>query len=278
MREEPCQFGPANALFGVITQPEAAADNKKGVLLITAGLLHRSGPYRLYVHLARKLALQGYTTLRFDLGGIGDSDIVSQCGNAVERSVTDIQAAIDYLETSCSVSQHVVIGLCSGADDAFRAATADTRISGCILIDGMGYRTAGYYARHFLLHYPRRLISPHKWKNLTRRYLWNRQSVADGDVDYREFPSREKTRRNLETLVAHHCRLGFIYTGGVSDYYNYENQFKTVFPAAVASSCVDVVYFPRMDHMAILQTDRSRLLETIVQWMNTMDCDSVNKI
>ena len=276
MREEPCQFGPANALFGVITQPETTTDNKKGVLLITAGLLHRTGPYRLYVHLARKLALQGYSTLRFDLGGIGDSDNVSQCGNTVERSVKDIRAAIDFLETTCSVKQHVVIGLCSGADDAFRAATADTRINGCILIDGMGYRTAGYYARHFLLHYPRRLVSPNKWKNLTRRYLRNRQSVADGDVDYREFPHRENTRRNLETLVARHCQLGFIYTGGVSDYYNHESQFKTVFPAAMASPCVDVVYFPRMDHMAILQTDRKRLLETIMQWMNTMNCDSVN--
>ncbi len=42
-------------------------------VLVNAGMVAKSGPWRLYVEVARRLAHAGVATLRFDLGGIGDS-------------------------------------------------------------------------------------------------------------------------------------------------------------------------------------------------------------
>ena len=44
------------------------------VVLLNAGIIHRIGPNRLYVQLARRLASRGHAVLRFDLAGIGDSE------------------------------------------------------------------------------------------------------------------------------------------------------------------------------------------------------------
>ena len=69
-------FFPAegNNLFGVLTEPEGPG-NGVGVLLIQGGdtvnvSLHRN---RLAVRLARNLAADGYTCLRFDFHGLGES-------------------------------------------------------------------------------------------------------------------------------------------------------------------------------------------------------------
>jgi hypothetical protein len=42
-------------------------------VLLNAGAVHRQGPFRLYVHLARRLAALGFSCVRFDQPGIGDS-------------------------------------------------------------------------------------------------------------------------------------------------------------------------------------------------------------
>lgn len=72
MREETCVFGSANPLVGIITHPEIDV-GLPTVILLNAGLIHRIGPNRVYVRLARHLAGLGFQVLRFDLSGIGDS-------------------------------------------------------------------------------------------------------------------------------------------------------------------------------------------------------------
>ena len=43
------------------------------VVLLNAGIVHRVGPNRMHVLLARALAAAGIPSLRFDMSGIGDS-------------------------------------------------------------------------------------------------------------------------------------------------------------------------------------------------------------
>ena len=65
------RFGPDEQLVGILTHPEAASST--AVTILNAGVLHRIGPHRLHVLLARRLAELGFHALRLDLGGIGDS-------------------------------------------------------------------------------------------------------------------------------------------------------------------------------------------------------------
>ena len=95
VREDIVQF--AGRLSGIVTLREdlAVEDHSKGthagtrpaLILVSAGLLSKAGPYRLYATLARKLAKEGFLVLRFDLGGIGDSQ--SAPGSAPLRVRTE---------------------------------------------------------------------------------------------------------------------------------------------------------------------------------------------
>src|SRR5689334_7177370 len=74
--EEPLHFGEDGRLFGILTMPTAQAHSMGDVpvfVFLSAGLLHRVGPARLHVRLARELARMGFSSFRVDLAGIGDS-------------------------------------------------------------------------------------------------------------------------------------------------------------------------------------------------------------
>ena len=62
--------------FGLVSLPPGGRSSV-AVVLLNAGLIHRSGPFRLYTRLARKLAKSGYIVLRFDLPGIGDAPMTT---------------------------------------------------------------------------------------------------------------------------------------------------------------------------------------------------------
>ena len=76
MRERALTFGPAN-LVGILTQPDpdVAVPDAPAVVILNSGILHRAGASRMYVQVARTLAEEGMTSLRFDFSGIGDSEV-----------------------------------------------------------------------------------------------------------------------------------------------------------------------------------------------------------
>jgi predicted esterase len=64
LTEEPMQFGEGGRLLGILTRPSAPHPNIKAMpvfVFLSAGLLHRVGPYRLYVRLTRELARMGFS-------------------------------------------------------------------------------------------------------------------------------------------------------------------------------------------------------------------------
>jgi hypothetical protein len=76
LTEEPLQFGEGGRLFGILTLPSMPPRNAQELpvfVFLSAGLLHRVGPYRLHVRLVRALAQMGFSSLRVDLAGTGDS-------------------------------------------------------------------------------------------------------------------------------------------------------------------------------------------------------------
>ena len=255
---------------------EANDADRPAVIMINAGLLHHIGPQRVYTQLARQLNAQGFNSLRFDLSNIGDS-LSGQEHDIDAQTRHDIRSAMDFLERRYQSRRFIVLGICSGADDAFAIAVNDPRIVGAYIIDGHGYRTRRYYLNHFVLHYGRRLLSAQKWQLILRRLRQRGSTDAAGEAGT---PSSEladgirpglpyaRVADEMAALLQRDCQLRFVYTGGVSDYYNYHGQFEDSFPQFRDNAHVDAVWFPDSDHLFMLQAHRDALIADTVAWLN----------
>jgi alpha-beta hydrolase superfamily lysophospholipase len=182
MREEAVVFGHASALVGIITEPPAAprSQDYPAVLLLNAGLLHRVGPNRLYVKLARSLAALGCVVLRFDLSGFGDSPVRDDTLPVEQRVVRETQEAMDYLRATRGIERFVLMGICSGAAIALKTACGDARVVGVVLINTPGqlYATPEEVHRALARHYWRLAVS-----SSFRAKNWRK--VIRGNFDYR---------------------------------------------------------------------------------------------
>jgi pimeloyl-ACP methyl ester carboxylesterase len=146
MKERTVLIGEDPALVGIVTEPGSASDVecRPACLLLNAGLVHRVGPNRLHVRLARELAAAGFRACRFDLSGRGDSEVRRDGLPFLESSVAEIRTVMDYLGKTGS-RRFVLMGICSGAVNALQLAAVDPRVAGCVAIDGPAYPTRRYY-------------------------------------------------------------------------------------------------------------------------------------
>jgi pimeloyl-ACP methyl ester carboxylesterase len=166
-------------LFGIVTAPAAGAPRGKALLLLNAGAVHRAGPCRLSTVLARRWAAHGHVVLRFDLSGLGDSR--ARPGEPENdpygpRAPEDIAVALAYLGARPDVAQRQVVGLCSGAYHALRAAVGGAPIDGAVLINpltffwkaGQSLEVTPHQVASESARYARTMRSPEAWKRLLR--------------------------------------------------------------------------------------------------------------
>ncbi|MEO6169821.1 MAG: alpha/beta hydrolase [Lysobacter sp.] len=244
-------------LVGILHRPAQPAGQRVAVILINAGLVHRVGPFRGYVELARVFASQGYPVLRYDVGGLGDSE-AARLGS-VESRVTELKSAIELLEAQVGAARFVLGGICSGADDGFLLAGLEPRVVGLIMLDGPAHRAPGYWWRHIL----HKMMAP---RELARslRLRWAGRPPAD---DYREFPPRDEAIAQLGQLVARDVRLFFLHTAGNSHYINHRSQFFRNFGRVARASQVTMDMWRDCDHTFYLRRDRERLQQTLLAWL-----------
>jgi len=133
-------------LFGMLCQPlqrtaqSANSENPlwhPAVLITNTGATSHVGEARFGVFLARHLARSGYTSLRIDAAGIGDS--LAEAGThaatlTLDAMCTDVVSATDWLMTQ-GHTEVITVGICSGAYLGLHAAVADPRISGVMAIN-----------------------------------------------------------------------------------------------------------------------------------------------
>lgn len=107
-------------LAGVLTS--AGPSKELVVVLPNAGSVHHAGPNRLYVELARALAEAGVSTLRVDLGNLGNSRIGSNLEENhpyPSTATADIAQVNRWLVEELGYEATILSGLCSGAHAAF---------------------------------------------------------------------------------------------------------------------------------------------------------------
>ena len=183
--EEAIVFGTNVRLVGIVTAPSPAAakSGHTAVIFLNAGVVHRVGPSRLYVTLARQLARCGFTALRFDHSGIGDSQPRDDHVNFDESSVAETVEAMNWLAAERQCDTFVLVGLCSGTLTAFRVAQMDRRVTSLVLLTALLLDPSTV---------PEEVVAEAANRRIARSYLVEKVSSPDawrkilaGTVDYR---------------------------------------------------------------------------------------------
>jgi pimeloyl-ACP methyl ester carboxylesterase len=137
MRETPVIFDNGR-LFGILCEPVSGTASRRSVIFVNPGATHRIGDARISVTLARRLAREGVTSLRFDVGALGDSaapvDERPVSMLFMRESCDDVAAAAAYLAAR-GLDDVSCFGVCSGAYLCLQAATVSPYIRSLTLVN-----------------------------------------------------------------------------------------------------------------------------------------------
>lgn len=278
-REKPVRFGTSGAMLGILTEPAAGKpSNGKGLVLLNAGLLHRVGPSRLHVQVARRMAASGYVSLRFDFSGIGDSD-ARRDGLAFEQSAAlEVQDAINHLVQAKQVRDITLFGLCSGADGAFLTAVADERVNRLVQLDPWIYHTSKYAPMALW----RKMQNRRSWKNLLtgdtfkRRVLplFRRRSAQAADDENvvvahysREFPPKAQVEAQMKGLIDRRVGMLCMFSGGMPESVSYEGQYRECFGSLDFGDLLTVRYEPTAEHIFSALHHQRMVVDETERWL-----------
>jgi len=277
IQDQAVMIGARKTLVGIMTQPaDYEPRNRPVFVILNSGIIHRVGHHRMYVALARALAGAGYQVLRFDLSGIGDSESREDGLSLLDGALADVREVVDWLFAARQARRVVLIGLCSGADQALVYGISDRRVCGLVLLDPSIPPTRRYYLRYFL----RQSIALRSWFNVVtgRGPLW----MARKHFGFAQDDARERHRVNLDdpairdflqNAYQRSMDLGIkclaAFTSGMPHQHNYRRQIFDAFPNTVFEDCLQLEYFARCDHVFSSETDRKRLFGVMMTWAQT---------
>lgn len=282
-------LGEHETMVGIVAEPASVDPGRPIFLVLNAGIIHRIGAHRNAVNIARELVRAGFVVIRVDLSGIGDSPRRRDALDFNASAVADVVELMDHLGRLYETDRFVALGLCSGADNAFQSAVRDERLVGAVLLDGYAYPTRAFRLRDIATRIQAQGSAANVAKKVVGKVVDRAIGLgqarlpqvfgeppppdAEGDKpppavpDYvREFPPRDEVARQLQQLVDRDFRMLWLYTGGVSGYFNYEGQFRDSFPDVDFRDALDVVHVPESNHTATPLASQRRLRGAIADW------------
>ena len=282
MKEEAVLFGKAGSLVGILTDP--SIDNGRSlspaVILLNPGIVHRVGPGRIYVKIARALAAAGFVVFRFDFSSIGDSGVRRDHLPFEKSAVQEAQDAMDWLNTARGVHQFILLGGCSGARVALETASSDPRVAGAILMNFVlaetdeetenpdrTNRTAGFYYWNFALFdlksWAKLLTGRANYRNLIRvvkaqlrSKLTSAKKLSHGSAPFQE---------QLRQLVERSVHLTFVCSQGDPSVDDLKEAGGAELKRLCALGGVTLKVIPRSDHTFSSLFDHERLLQVILE-------------
>lgn len=277
MKEVALNLGTGRNLVSVLTEPSHPR-RPVAVVLLNAGVVHRIGPHRISVKLARHLASRGYTVVRFDASGVGDSRPARDSASFSEQATLDVRAVMDYLQHEHGLTSMALFGICAGATNAYRAALIDERVHGLFMLDGYAFPTL----RSRWIQYAVRVrkIAPTRLPATALRHARNalsaiwRQRDAQEDVasiaEPTAQPTPEQFASEVQTMVDRGVRVAMLYSGSVFSEYVYQEQLRNAFKAHRFVKQVDCYYEPGIDHLVTPLVAQRRLVEIIENWLSSV--------
>lgn len=272
--EEPLLYGQNQHGFSMLTLPGAlrpSAAHGPVFVFLNGGLLHRVGTNRLYVRLARALAGLGFASLRVDLTGRGDTAMSKR------QSYTQMVAA-DYADIKKLLASRfgnvpvVLVGLCSGADDAIRLAAKDPDVTGMVLFDPVCVKDRGFALRFLLQTISEYLQHPVYHAQLfvrrVKKLLAGQRRI--NPLDVREAPTPTEICTAVGAIEARSGRVLAVYTRYASRYYNREGQLRAMLGSTRDDSACKEVYWPDVSHTYMLDVHRRRVIAEVVAWAGSL--------
>ncbi len=278
--EQAVLLGPRKSLVGVVTPASAAALRADApfVVILNAGIIHRVGPNRMHVLMARALSAAGFGVLRVDLSGLGDSEARDDGLAPLDATLADIRDILDTLESTRQVRRVVLAGLCSGADHSVIYAGSDPRVVGVALMDPSIPRTLRYYVHH----YGSRVLGLRAWVNLAlgRHPVWNalkrrvgRQPEATRVEPEAQGPTLEhpEVRAFLQNAyaraLASEVQMLAVLTSDRQRQHNHRRQLLDAFPGLSFKGQLRLEYFRDCDHTFTSEANRHRLIQMMLEWL-----------
>jgi hypothetical protein len=276
VRETVVLFGPGKSLVGVITDPPLGErqPERPAVVLLNAGLVHRVGPNRLHVRLARRLASAGLVVARFDLSGVGDSRPAGDRSDFAQRAVAETRACMDLLAATRGSSRFVVGGLCSGADHGLLAAGEDSRIVGLALLEPVSAPSTA----QVIDSYRERLLRPASWFRLltgqseiltilarrvrARLAPGKRRAPAPPPAPPSDAESPGDRMRRFAERGGAVC---LVYSAGNPAHYHYRSVLRRQLEAVPAGR-LRVEVIGETDHVFTPLSSQGRLIDALCDW------------
>lgn len=280
VRDDVLRLGPDEQLVGIVSHPPDGSPAARlptkvehALLILNAGVLHRVGPHRLHVKLARRIAAHGIRALRLDLGGIGDSMASSDAATFRESAVADTQVAMAGMTQHYRSERFVIFGVCSGADNALATALVDPRVAGVILVDPPTYPTRRSKLRHL-----RARIAEHEGPRALARWAFGlaerrarlalatlgRRGAEDPPSEGREIPPPEIFGAQLQQIVERGVRVLAVFSGIHGARYNDADQLFELYPALRGR--LDHLYYPGANHTFTELGAQAALLDAVTAW------------
>ncbi|WP_159946002.1 alpha/beta fold hydrolase [Rhizobium sp. 18065] len=167
-RETPVRFGDGDRFYGTLCEPVGASIGVTAVILSTS-YDHQAGWAGSSAEMARRLAAIGVSSLRYDAAGVGDSPPIPGRRKQIlydDAQLADVAAAYDFLATLGLADRTLIVGRCSGAYIALRAAITDPRWNGLVAVnpDSLLWRFKGL--PRTLTAYSQTLLKPETMKRV----------------------------------------------------------------------------------------------------------------
>lgn len=283
MKETAIRFGREHSLVGVLTLPEKPYATDVAILLLNAGLVHHVGPNRIYVRLARQLAAHGFTVLRFDLSGVGDSEVRYDNVSFEQGIVDDARQAMDELADLCGSKRFILIGHCSGAARSFVVSLNDVRVAGMVLLNPevewqdrresqRGQGAEPYNANGAI---SQAIHDPKRWKRfLTGRANYARilQNVSrairrSGPALLLAYPqSRQHLMDTIHQISARKMPVLFVCSAGGKGLELLQTMLGGYLDMFVQSGQIQFITIEGADQTFILRNSQNQVIEAVERW------------
>jgi hypothetical protein len=285
VKEKAVLLGKTKNLVGVVTEPSkiGSGKNRPAIIFLNAGLIHRVGPNRIYVQIARRLAASGFFALRLDLAGIGDSGNRTDNLSLKDGVISDVKDAMDFLSVKEGIHQFILVGICSGADNSLRVAQRDARVIGAVPIEAYYFATPAYhwyfYRRRLLkLKSWRRLVTMKSdfWRILKRYKIREKNSPTVSGLSKQigleaSRPFKAEIVSEIQHLLNRGVSLYLVYCVDSPSYYNHYLQLRH---KAASWEKFSVGLFPDTDHTFTLLANQQSLVNAIHDWVQEVAQDS----
>ena len=274
--EETLVLGESAHLVATLTTPAHAGEQPPPIiaLLSNSGVIPRSGPNRMNVHLARRFADLGIPSVRFDLSGLGDSSRPANPKPMMAQWLADCRAVMDHAEQRHGCSRFVMIGFCSGAEVAHLLGLQDPRLRAALLWDMYAYPTLGSKL-HFLAYRLRKLglsglvrkASDRIQRSLGLRAAPTSAKAATPPAIPSQPPDKAELMQRLQTLVDQGVTLHFSFGEGNPHWFNHEGQFWSMFKGAPFLKEVSFRFLREADHLLTESRAQRAFLDMTDEWL-----------